>query len=470
MPFDDLDKKIKEAADHHHPAYDEQAWLKMKKKLDKHLPEKKDDRRRLLFLLFGLLFLAGGAFFIFNKNTGEKVRPQNTATFTAPVQSVNNSNINGTESTTTQEKDLPAPASGETPGDVISDGKAKIDKPAYEVTNAIADNKLIKKTIEKNNLIADKPVAGAIVNDELNLFKTPGAERKKLIKNKKALPVKAQGQDIQKNDILIDGGNDISDKKNPKPVDDKTTEPVKDEAASAGEMKTKENKMNIKDAVSALTVENKNESPENKKEKQKKKGSLMLTLSAGADASAVGLDKIGKAAVQYGGGIGYNFSNGITLRTGFYAGKKLYSADSADYNPPAGWWQYYPGMKKIDADCKVYEIPLFVSYNFKPVKNHNWFVSTGISSVIMKRETYDYLYKGAWNQYITARRTYKNENKHFFSVLTLSGGYNYNLNKRVAFSAEPYFKMPLTGIGFGKIKLNSGGVLFSMSVRPFSKN
>lgn len=469
MLFDDLDKKIKEAADHHHPAYDEQAWLKMKKKLDKHLPEKKDDRRRLFFLLFGLLFLAGGAFFIFNTNAGGKDNRKNTAAVTVPAQSVSNININDTESATPQKEELSAPLSGETPGNVISDGKAKIDKPVDEVTNEIADNKQIDKVIEKNDLITDKYVADAIVNDELSLFKTPATERKKFIKNKRTLPVKIQRQNIQKNEIIIDAENDILDKKNPEPANDKVAETVKDEMA-VGEIKTEVNKTNVKGTESALAVESKSESPENRNEKQKKKSSFMLTFSTGADISAVGLDKIGDAAVQYGGGIGYNFSNGVTLRTGFYAVKKLYSADSADYNPPAGWWQYYPGLKRIDADCKVYEIPLFVSYNFKPVKNHNWFVSTGISSIIMKTETYDYLYKGAWNQYVTASRTYKNENKHFFSVLTLSGGYTYNLNKRVAFSAEPYFKMPLTGIGFGKIKLNSGGVLFSMSVKPFSKN
>jgi hypothetical protein len=463
MPFDDLDKKIKEAADHHHPAYDEQAWLKMKRKLDKHLPEKKDDRRRLFFLLFSLLFLAGGAFFIFNKNTGGEDNQKNTAAVAVPTKAANNNSI---ESTTLQKKELPAP--GETPGDVIRDGKTKIDKPTDEVTNTTAYNNQIKKKAEKNNFIANKSVADGIEIDELSLYKIPTVKNIKIVKNKKPLPVKVQKPAIQKSDIVSDAGNDISDKKNFKPANDITTAPVKNEIP-ASEITTGVNKTNIKDTVSALAVESKNESPESKKQKPKKKGSFMITLSAWADVSAVGIDKIGTAAMQYGGGIGYNFSNGITLRTGFYAGKKIYSADSADYNPPAAWWQYYPGLKKIDADCKIYEIPLFISYNFRPVKNHSWFVSSGISSVIMKRETYDYLYKGAWNQYVTTRRTYNNENKHFFSVLTLSGGYTYNLNKRVAFSAEPYFKMPLTGIGFGKIKLNSSGVLFSMSVKPFSK-
>jgi len=45
---EEINKKIKEAADQYHPAYDEEAWGKMEKLLDKHLPQKKDWRRIIL--------------------------------------------------------------------------------------------------------------------------------------------------------------------------------------------------------------------------------------------------------------------------------------------------------------------------------------------------------------------------------------------------------------------------------------
>jgi hypothetical protein len=33
---------------------------------------------------------------------------------------------------------------------------------------------------------------------------------------------------------------------------------------------------------------------------------------------------------------------------------------------------------------------------------------------------------------------------------------------------EPYFKLPLSGVGFGKVKLNSGGVLVTAVIKPFA--
>ena len=64
MQFDEFDKKAKDAADHHHPAYHEQAWVKMEKLLNKHLPQNEDNRRRFLFLWLLLLGLGGAGLFI----------------------------------------------------------------------------------------------------------------------------------------------------------------------------------------------------------------------------------------------------------------------------------------------------------------------------------------------------------------------------------------------------------------------
>jgi hypothetical protein len=86
----------------------------------------------------------------------------------------------------------------------------------------------------------------------------------------------------------------------------------------------------------------------------------------------------------------------------------------------------------------------------------------------MKRETYDYYYK--WNAsgpIVHRERTIRNANQHYFSVATVSAGYQRALGKKISLIAEPYLKMPLTGIGFGKVKLNSAGVLISVAFKPF---
>ena len=202
---------------------------------------------------------------------------------------------------------------------------------------------------------------------------------------------------------------------------------------------------------------------------QKRKSSpgskLSLNFSAGPDISSVGIDNPGKWNLQYGLGLSYAVSKRLSIRTGFFAGRKKYSADSTEYHSS----YYPPKLERIDANCLVYEIPVNLVYNFPAAKKHNWFIAGGLSSYLMKKETYDYFYKNAWGQPQYYSHTYNNENSHLFSVINISGGYQYHFTDRLSLMAEPYVRIPVSGIGSGKVKLNSGGVLFSIGFKPFLK-
>ena len=58
-----INKRISEAADQYHPAYDDEAWKGMEQMLNEHLPKKRD-RRRVFFLLLFTVMICTGLFFI----------------------------------------------------------------------------------------------------------------------------------------------------------------------------------------------------------------------------------------------------------------------------------------------------------------------------------------------------------------------------------------------------------------------
>jgi hypothetical protein len=214
--------------------------------------------------------------------------------------------------------------------------------------------------------------------------------------------------------------------------------------------------------------------PVSKNEKTGKQKSflknILFSISAGLDKSSVGNTNTGKIKTSLGAGIGYKISNRFTIRSGVYIGSKVYVAGSKDYNPPANFWNYYPNLKTIDADCRILEVPLTIDYNFGMKNKHSWFASAGLSSLFMKKEEYNYYFKPPYtSQYIYYSRTIENQNKHYLSVLDLSAGYTRKINSHLTLQAEPYYKIALKGVGYGKVKLNSGGVLFSAILQPFNK-
>jgi hypothetical protein len=424
---DEINKRIKDAADQYHPAYDENAWDKMNVLLDQHLPVK-DKRRRKYFLIPFIALLAGGAFFIiYNKQNSslrknsQKAETKATAPATQLPQQKSSSTV--VISSPANAKPLPglnsiSASTTNGPGNELKNSNGNRRKNEKGETNATVTIASIENSADTQS------------NGEKNL-KTN--EQPGLHENTASETIIVNNQDIKK---------EIADAK-------------KDSAISedvAGKQNTK------KQEGTEQTV----------KISKSFRNNFAIDFSAGPDVSSVGFDKTGKIAINYGAGISYGLSARFTLHTGFFVAQKIYSADKYQYHmPPGGYNADY--LYSIGADCKVYEIPITVSYNFGKTKNHQWFASAGLSSYLMKKESYDYFYKYPSGNTYTKSWSISNENQNYFSVLDLSAGYQYLFSKRAALLIEPYLKLPVSGVGAGKVKLNSGGVLFTYRLKPFYK-
>ncbi|MFZ9387390.1 MAG: hypothetical protein ACO25B_05870 [Chitinophagaceae bacterium] len=468
MLSEEFDKKIREAADHHHPAYDEKAWSGMKKLLDRHMPEEKDDRRRYFFFLLFFLLLSGAAWFFLGRQGSPSGKKTVAETSTVPLA---NANTAGNDTKGTKNGTIPGNTAPENPSDGPGTGN---DIPEDNYTPGIKspDNDLKAGTRPdgKETGIASNTTSR---NKSAGPLETP-VSRQTEGKNKPA------SNNLSKAPGLEENKDNLVKKEN-------TTQPVsKTEAVAPADQGTAKAghltqdptapvasdplPVAAKEPVSDLKPENKKTARQTKKISQRK-SSFFFSVSGGPDVSYTGNDELGKMQFVGGAGIGYTYRDRFTLRSGFYSARKIYTSSPGEYKAPPFFYTYYPNLQYIEADCKVYEIPLLLSYHFGRNGNRRWSATAGISTILMKRETYDYYYKYQPNSPVVHREyTLYDENKHLFSMLTFSGGFHQPIGKRVYISAEPYFKMPLSGLGFGKVNLNSAGVLFSLSVRPFGKN
>lgn len=442
MWSEEINKKIQEAENSNPTAPNDKAWENMEVLLDRHLPLRKR-RRRLVWLLLPLFLGAGTIFFILQK-PGSKSRPaaeqKNTSSKTtlspddqtSPRGKKMDIVTNETKSSNGKPAEtLPVKALTHEP-----DSKPNLREPAGRQL-VISSTKRVNRDQPTQNFDAVKT----------RLRKKTGEKPGEFPDN--FLPGKPVASNIQAPTDNVNRNNDVIIPVSP--------------GDSLALQKTIANDKNIEDSsqqgINRI---------EQKKEKIKSSAGskFSLNFSFGPDVSGVGIANPGRLEMQYGIGAGYALSKGFTIRTGFFAGSKRYTADSADYH------LHYSinNLQKVDADCYVYEIPLTLVYNFPSTKKHNWFLSGGVSSYLMKKETYEYYYKNSWGQQQSYSRTYKNENTHLFSVINISGGYQYHFTDRFSVMAEPYIKLPASGIGAGKVKLKSSGVLFTLGYKPFLKS
>lgn len=463
MLDEELDKIINDAAKQHHPAYDDKAWGKMLVLLDKHLTQKKDRRKPFAFLLLFLL-LGGTVTTVIvqpwkSKNTAEKTGSTIAANTTVAAKA------SATKSNTGAIEIIPGTAETkktEAANNKLYNNSTATKKPAEPANNnktkAITAAATVNSTPLKNVTVAGKnnftrkgrtnikvkKPASVLDNNQTEIKKVYG-KTKTTVKaaatfedevTTTTIPVIATVTDVAAAEVVS--------------TDTGITKPQQKDTAAV-EQKTTAASQTIKKQNSSKSFKN----------------NFAFTFSAGADASFIKTANPGQTKFIYGAGVAYTAFNRIRISTGIFASKKVYDAEPYQYKFPSG--TNFPNLWRIKANCMIYEIPVNIHYSFRQVKKHNWFAGGGISSIIMKEEKYDYVYKTPTGQYYSYLLTYKNKNQHFLSVITVSGGYQYKLNNRIQLIAEPYIKMPLSGIGAGAIKLKSSGILFTASVKPFTK-
>ena len=149
------------------------------------------------------------------------------------------------------------------------------------------------------------------------------------------------------------------------------------------------------------------------------------------------------------------------LGTGYLQAIKRYVASGSDYHPPAKYWTNYLVVNEVWAKCRVVDIPLNLRYDLWQGPTAQVFVSTGLSSLLMRRERYTYDYDVA-GQPKAVTWELRNGSTHVLQILNLSAGYERTLGGRWTAQAEPFVKLPLGGVGFGAVRLSSAGMFFSL--------
>lgn len=186
-------------------------------------------------------------------------------------------------------------------------------------------------------------------------------------------------------------------------------------------------------------------------------------VAVAPEINNVALKEVAKVTSSYGAGIYFNIGKNISLHTGFTSANKVYQTDRKGYHPPPGSIFLPLDTLQVSAVCRVIDIPINIRYHFSGNENSGFFISTGISSYLMKKEKYDFVYFDQ-GVYKTRQGNFKNRNNHFSSNLNLSAGYSTRINKKLFLNIEPYLKLPLHGVGMGKVKLTSAGFVFSANV------
>ncbi|GLU50794.1 hypothetical protein Dfri01_02550 [Dyadobacter frigoris] len=186
------------------------------------------------------------------------------------------------------------------------------------------------------------------------------------------------------------------------------------------------------------------------------------------DISSVGLKNFSKPGTAVSLLIEYSIFQKLYIQTGVIRSSKVYNAKAGEYEWPDSWKDQKVLPTSVDGVCKIIEIPLNVRYDISQNARSRWFAGAGTSSYYMQNEKYEYnyppkTYGKKWEYFEVSTGWY------LFSHINASAGYEYRFSKKLSLLAEPYVRIPVKKVGYGKVDLLTTGVWFSIRYTPTFK-
>lgn len=421
--------------------------------------------KKYKYLLLLLLIPAALLIAKYSGHTGEGGSDANSASATAAKSSIN----------TTETPAQPAAAS---PATTAPAGNAAASKPVTKapVDNAAATDKPVAgNTTATSQATSGKNGQMAIKQSVTKAVKPAVQNAAKQVPGLADLHAVTQQQDMQQAMDKLHANNNATAPQQPlqpvaenvakaadAPLTPAATTSVTKESQPANEedgiAKTKQNDQ----PVAAATVTTAPDKPDNADGPVtvKKPKRLYVGLYVAPDYTTVKYQPGNKVGFDFGGLLGYKITKSLSIEAGMSVDKKYYTSDGKYYNANyklQGWLENKGTLLNISGYSNLTSFPLTLKYDFKPGREGNFFVAGGLISYIVHEENYRYQFDK--NRIIyTADRSTKISTTNMLANVSISAGYESALGNFCNFRIEPYYRVPVKGIGLGGLPITSMGI------------
>jgi len=154
--------------------------------------------------------------------------------------------------------------------------------------------------------------------------------------------------------------------------------------------------------------------------------------------------------------LGYNLSDRLQAEIGIIASRKYYYSDGK-YASPNTIRDDGLAIGGIKVYSRLTEIPLLFRYNIINAKGNKFFAATGGVASIVHKEHYNYGYTKDGSEK-KGGKIYNESADNLFSNIQISMGYEHKLGNIGYMRVEPYYRIPINGIGVADLPVTSMGI------------
>jgi hypothetical protein len=183
----------------------------------------------------------------------------------------------------------------------------------------------------------------------------------------------------------------------------------------------------------------------------------------GPDVSTIKYQNLSKPGYSVGIILGYRFNKRLAVEVSALWDRKNYYTSSEYFNKAKAGIPSTVSLGNMNGVCEMFEIPISLRWDFFHTKTGNFYATGGLSSYMMKNESYSYEATNYGTSWAVVDKQYMNSGNNFFSMLHLSVGYTLQWKGVGDLRIEPYFKIPLSGVGIGSLPITSSGLYLGLT-------
>jgi hypothetical protein len=155
--------------------------------------------------------------------------------------------------------------------------------------------------------------------------------------------------------------------------------------------------------------------------------------------------------------LGYNLSEKFQTEIGIIASRKYYYSDGK-YASPNTIRDDGLAIAGIKVYSSITEIPLLLRYNISNTNGNKFFVATGGVTNIVHKEHYNYGYTKDGREKKGGKIYNESAANKLFSNMQISMGYEHKFGNTGYLRVEPYYRVPINGIGVANLPVTSMGI------------
>lgn len=193
---------------------------------------------------------------------------------------------------------------------------------------------------------------------------------------------------------------------------------------------------------------------------------LTFGLQVSPDFASVNALAGDKPGSSIGLTVDYQILDRWHLGTGLLFSRKNYTARGTDYKVPHDYYRSV-GLKGVDfvkGAMNMLEIPINLRYDFSVTGNTVFFASGGVSTYLFGSERSKY-YFDFFGREVCREFQYTNK-QSILSSANLSFGVETGVSNDFSIMVAPYMKLPLSDLGFGRIRMSSVGINVGLRYSP----